>query len=427
MQLEQMNLEQLQNEEKNLLSTHQQFLDSSLKLDLTRGKPSAEQLSLSEGMEGLLAGKMIHEDGTDLRNYGGANGIPEARQLGADMLGLTADEVMVGDHTSLTLMYLYLLHAYYHGVQGAETAWVKEGQVKFICLVPGYDRHFTICEELGIEMINVPFLEDGPDLEQIEALVEQDSKIKGIWCVPKYSNPTGHIYSSEAVQRIARLGLKAGANFRVMWDNAYGVHDLESSPPVLEPIMEHARAAGCEDSIIQVASTSKITFAGGGISFIGGSLNNLNHFRKRLSVMTIGPNKLNQRRHMLFLQDLDGVKALMKEHAEILSPKFKTVEKHLNEGLQGRGMGSWSSPRGGYFVSYDAPPGTAKEIIRLAGEAGVKLTPAGATFPYQNDPNDANIRLAPTFPVLEEVDQAMKVFVNCVKLACIQQQIKKKS
>ncbi len=423
MQLEQMNLEQLQTEEKNLLSTHQQFLASALKLDLTRGKPSAEQLTLSEGMEGLLAGKMIHEDGTDLRNYGGADGIKEARQLGGDMLGLPAEEVMVGDHTSLTLMYLYLLHAFYHGVQGPDTAWAKEGQVKFICLVPGYDRHFTICEELGIEMIHVRLLEEGPDLDQIEALVQEDPKIKGIWCVPKYSNPTGHIYSSETVKRLAGLGRVAGANFRVMWDNAYGVHDLDENPPELEKIMDHARAQGCEDSIIQVASTSKITFAGGGISFIGASLSNLNHFRKRLSVMTIGPNKLNQRRHMLFLQNLEGVKQLMKKHAKILGPKFKTVEKHLQEGLQGRGMGCWSTPRGGYFVSYDAPPGTATEIVRLAGEAGVKLTPAGATFPYRKDPEDANIRLAPTFPVLEEVDQAMKVFVNCVKLACVQQRL----
>ena len=423
MQLEQMNLEQLQTEEKKLLSTHQQFQASALKLDLTRGKPSAEQLTLSEGMEGLLAGKMIHEDGTDLRNYGGADGIKEARQLGGDMLGLPAEEVMVGDHTSLTLMYLYLLHAFYHGVQGPDTAWAKEGQVKFICLVPGYDRHFTICEELGIEMIHVRLLEEGPDLDQIEALVQEDPKIKGIWCVPKYSNPTGHIYSSETVKRLAGLGRVAGTNFRVMWDNAYGVHDLDENPPELEKIMDHARAQGCEDSIIQVASTSKITFAGGGISFIGASSSNLNHFRKRLSVMTIGPNKLNQRRHMLFLQNLEGVKQLMKKHAKILGPKFKTVEKHLQEGLQGRGMGCWRTPRGGYFVSYDAPPGTATEIVRLAGEAGVKLTPAGATFPYRKDPEDANIRLAPTFPVLEEVDQAMKVFVNCVKLACVQQRL----
>ena len=423
MQLEQMNLEQLQTEEKKLLSTHQQFQASALKLDLTRGKPSAEQLTLSEGMEGLLAGKMIHEDGTDLRNYGGADGIKEARQLGGDMLGLPAEEVMVGDHTSLTLMYLYLLHAFYHGVQGPDTAWAKEGQVKFICLVPGYDRHFTICEELGIEMIHVRLLEEGPDLDQIEALVQEDPKIKGIWCVPKYSNPTGHIYSSETVKRLAGLGRVAGTNFRVMWDNAYGVHDLDENPPELEKIMDHAKALCCEDSIIQVASTSKITFAGGGISFIGASSSNLNHFRKRLSVMTIGPNKLNQRRHMLFLQNLEGVKQLMKKHAKILGPKFKTVEKHLQEGLHGRGMGCWSTPRGGYFVSYDAPPGTATEIVRLAGEAGVKLTPAGATFPYRKDPEDANIRLAPTFPVLEEVDQAMKVFVNCVKLACVQQRL----
>ena len=418
-----MNLDLLKKEEKSLAVEYARFCDSRLKLDLTRGKPSMEQLKLSEGMEGLLEGRMIHEDGTDLRNYGGADGIPEARKLGAELLGLRDEELIAGDHSSLTLMYLYLLHAFYHGVRGPETAWQREGEVKFLCLVPGYDRHFTICEELGIRMINVPLLNEGPDLDRIEDLVGSDERIKGIWCVPKYSNPTGHVFSPDAVRRIAGLGKIAGPHFRVMWDNAYAVHDLEEDPPELANVMDEARLKSCENSIIFTASTSKITFAGGGIAFIGASVENLNHFRKRLAVMTIGPNKLTQQRHMLFLHDLNGVRQLMRRHAKILRPKFDAVQWRLEQDLGGRNMGSWSRPEGGYFVSFNALPGTASEIIKLAGEAGVKLTPAGATFPYRIDSVDSNIRLAPSFPILKEVEQAMEVFVNCVKLVFIRQQI----
>ena len=423
MNLENASQVELQSWEKKLAAKYQQFKDAALKLDLTRGKPGNAQLDLADAMEDLPKNKMILENGTDLRNYGGLDGIPAARKLGGEMLGLPESEVICGDHSSLSLMYLYMLHAYYHGSQGAETAWVNESEVKFLAIVPGYDRHFSICEELGIRLINVNMLDDGPDMDKVEDLLSNDPQIKGMWCVPKYSNPTGCIYSDEVVERIAALGKIAAPNFRVMWDNAYGVHDLQENPQQLANVMDYCRKYGTEDNLILTASTSKITIAGGGISFLGASGKNLEHFRKRLAVMSIGPNKLNQQRHLLFLKNIEAVRSHMQKHAEILRPKFEMVQKHLESGLAGKAMGNWCKPEGGYFVSFDANPGLAKEIIRLSGEAGVKLTPAGATFPYGQDPEDANIRLAPTFPSVEDLDQAMQVFVTCVQLAAVRQRM----
>ena len=423
MNLENASQAELQSWEKKLAAKYQQYKDAALKLDLTRGKPGNAQLDLADAMEDLPKNKMILENGTDLRNYGGLDGIPAARKLGGEMLGLPESEVICGDHSSLSLMYLYMLHAYYHGSQGAETAWVKESEVKFLAIVPGYDRHFNICEELGIRLINVNMLDDGPDMDKVEELLSNDPQIKGMWCVPKYSNPTGCIYSDKVVERIAALGKIAGPNFRVMWDNAYGVHDLQENPQQLANVMDYCRKYGTEDNLILTASTSKITIAGGGISFLGASGKNLEHFRKRLAVMSIGPNKLNQQRHLLFLKNIEAVRSHMQKHAEILRPKFEMVQKHLESGLAGKAMGNWCKPEGGYFVSFDANPGLAKEIIRLSGEAGVKLTPAGATFPYGQDPEDANIRLAPTFPSVEDLDQAMQVFVTCVQLAAVRQRM----
>ena len=423
MNLENASQAELQSWEKKLAAKYQQYKDAALKLDLTRGKPGNAQLDLADAMEDLPKNKMILENGTDLRNYGGLDGIPAARKLGGEMLGLPESEVICGDHSSLSLMYLYMLHAYYHGSQGAETAWVKESEVKFLAIVPGYDRHFSICEELGIRLINVNMLDDGPDMDKVEELLSNDPQIKGMWCVPKYSNPTGCIYSDKVVERIAAVGKIAGPNFRVMWDNAYGVHDLQENPQQLANVMDYCRKYGTEDNLILTASTSKITIAGGGISFLGASGKNLEHFRKRLAVMSIGPNKLNQQRHLLFLKNIEAVRSHMQKHAEILRPKFEMVQKHLESGLAGKAMGNWCNPEGGYFVSFDANPGLAKEIIRLSGEAGVKLTPAGATFPYGQDPEDANIRLAPTFPSVEDLDQAMQVFVTCVQLAAVRQRM----
>ena len=423
MNLENASQAELQSWEKKLAAKYQQYKDAALKLDLTRGKPANAQLDLADAMEDLPKNKMILENGTDLRNYGGLDGIPAARKLGGEMLGLPESEVICGDHSSLSLMYLYMLHAYYHGSQGAETAWVNESEVKFLAIVPGYDRHFSICEELGIRLINVNMLDDGPDMDKVEELLSNDPQIKGMWCVPKYSNPTGCIYSDKVVERIAALGKIAAPNFRVMWDNAYGVHDLQENPQQLANVMDYCRKYGTEDNLILTASTSKITIAGGGISFLGASGKNLEHFRKRLAVMSIGPNKLNQQRHLLFLKNIEAVRSHMQKHAEILRPKFEMVQKHLESGLAGKAMGNWCKPEGGYFVSFDANPGLAKEIIRLSGEAGVKLTPAGSTFPYGQDPEDANIRLAPTFPSVEDLDQAMQVFVTCVQLAAVRQRM----
>jgi DNA-binding transcriptional MocR family regulator len=417
---------QLAERERQLEAQYQQHRRAGLKLDLTRGKPSPEQVALSDGMETIIEGRWVLEDGADVRNYGGLEGIPAARKLGAELLGARPDEVIVGGNGSLTLMYQYLLCAWLHGVQGPETAWRTEpGPIKFLCPVPGYDRHFTICEDLGIEMIPVPMTADGPDLDRVEALVRHDPLIKGIWCVPKYSNPTGHVYAESVVERFARLAWIAGRHFRIVWDNAYAVHDLDDRPMPLTSIFDLCRRLGTEDSVVTLGSTSKITRAGAGIGFLAMSAANLKAFRQRLSVYTIGPDKVNQLRHVLFLKNLQGVLAHMQKHAAILRPKFEAVLRHLDSGLAGSDMGRWTRPRGGYFISFDAQPGLAKEIVRLAGEAGVKLTPAGATFPYGRDPDDSNIRLAPTYPSLNELDQAMRVFVTCVQLATVRQRLAK--
>ncbi len=423
MNLENATKEELQTLEQKLAEKYQKYKDAALNLDLTRGKPGTAQLELADEMEGLLKDKLILEDGTDLRNYGGLDGIPAARKLGGEMLDLPETEVICGDHSSLSMMYLYMLHAFYQGSQGPNTAWAREGEVKYLAVVPGYDRHFSICEELGLRMISVDMLDDGPDMDAVEDLVRNDHMVKGMWCVPKYSNPTGNTYSEEVVERIAALGKISGSNFRVMWDNAYGVHDLFENPQQLANVMDFCRKYGTVDNLILTASTSKITYAGGGISFLGASKKNLEYFRKRLAVMSIGPNKLNQQRQVLFLKNLAGLLEHMRKHAEILRPKFAMVQKHLESELAGKGVGTWSNPKGGYFVSFDALPGLAQEIIRLAGEAGVKLTPAGATYPYSHDPNDKTIRLAPTFPSVEDLDQAMQIFVICVQLASIRQRL----
>ena len=423
-QLNRFTTEQFVARERELGTQYDRCHNAGLKLDLTRGKPSTTQVALADAMDGILLGDYCLEDGTDVRNYGLLDGIPEAKALGAALLGIRPSEVMVGGNSSLTLMYHYVFSAWLHGVQGPDTAWRKErGPVKFLCIVPGYDRHFTVCESLGIEMITVAMTDDGPDMDQVEGLVREDPFIKGIWCVPKHSNPTGHVYSPVVVDRMAKLGRVAGANFRIMWDNAYAVHDLYDDPPALANIMELARQYGTEDSIIHIGSTSKITHAGAGLGFLGATAANLEHFRRHLSVLTIGPDKINQLRHVRFLKDLDGIRAHMKQHAAIVRPKFEIVQKRLAEALDGTGMGRWTTPKGGYFVSFEALPGLATQIVRLAGNTGVKLTPAGATFPYKNDPNNSNIRIAPTYPSERDLDQAMEVFVLCVQLASVRQRL----
>ena len=410
--------------ERELTAWFDALKDAGLALDLTRGKPGPEQLALSDGLDDLVGGNYRLDDGTDVRNYGGLTGIPEARRLGADLLGVHTDEVIAGGNSSLALMYEYVLHAWLNGPLGSETAWRREpGALKFLCVVPGYDRHFRITESLGFELVNVRIVDGGPDMDRIEALVADDPGIKGIWCVPKYSNPTGHVYSDAVVERFARLARQAGPDFRILWDNAYAVHDLDDDPPVLANLMDRCRAAGTADSVVLFASTSKITRAGAGVAFLAASLANLAAFTKHLGVQTIGPDKVNQLRHVRFLRDAGGIRALMRRQAAIVRPKFDLVRRHLEDGLVPDCLGSWTNPRGGYFLSFETPPGLASRVVALAGEAGVKLTPAGATFPYGRDPDDTNIRIAPTYPSLDEIDRAMPVFVHAVALAAVRQRL----
>jgi DNA-binding transcriptional MocR family regulator len=423
LQLDKATLTQLQQWESQLAADYQTILGKKLNLDLTRGKPSSDQLDLSDALDGILKGNYLAADGTDTRNYGGLDGLPEAKQLGANIMGVDATSVLVGGSSSLTLMFQAALTAYQFGLKDAASAWKHEADVSFICPVPGYDRHFTICEQLGIKMITVAMTSTGPDMDAVEALVKTDKSIKGLWCVPKYSNPTGVVYSNDTVERIAKLGQSAAANFRVFWDNAYSVHDLTEPALQLASITEACRRNGTEDSVLQFASTSKITHAGAGVAFMAASHTNLSGFKKALSAATIGPDKVNQIRHTRFLPDRATLLAHMKKHALLLTPRFDTVLQSLSSAFDHSDLGSWEKPSGGYFVSFDTRKNCAKETVRLAAEAGVKLTPAGATYPYGKDPEDRNIRIAPSVPTVPEVVEAMKVFVLCVKLASVRQKL----
>lgn len=423
MQLDTASLEQLRSWEQELTSSYEAIKAKKLNLDLTRGKPSSEQLDLSNALDGILKGNYLAADGTDTRNYGGLDGLPEAKQLGANIMGVDAANLLVGGNSSLTLMFQVVLTAYLFGLKDAASAWNKEGEVKFLCPVPGYDRHFTICEQLGIKMVNVPMTSTGPDMDVVEQLIKADKSIKGIWCVPKYSNPTGVVYSDETVERIAKLGKIASENFRVFWDNAYSVHDLIENAPQLASVMDACRRNGTDDLVIQFASTSKITQAGAGVAFVAASAANLAGIKKALSAATIGPDKVNQLRHTRFLPDKAALTNHMKKHAALLNPRFDAVLSALSKAFDGTDLGAWEKPVGGYFVSFDTRKNCAKETVRLAAEAGVKLTPAGATYPYGKDPEDRNIRIAPSVPTVQEVVGAMEVFVTCVKLASVRQAI----
>jgi len=422
MTLDSLTKDDLASRERELSAEYARLKDVGLQLDLTRGKPSPEQLALSDGLDSVLGGEYVLDDGTDVRNYGGLTGIREARRLGAELLGVSEDLVIAGGNASLTFMYQYLSNALFYGALGPGTAWRDEGgQLKFLCIVPGYDRHFTITEDLGFEMINIRMLDTGPDMDDVERRVREDPLVKGIWCVPKYQNPTGHTFSDEVVERFAHLGKIAGPQFRIMWDNAYVVHDLYGDGDALANVMDACQAAGTADSVVILGSTSKITRAGAGIAFLAASPDNLNHFQKRLSVQTIGPDKVNQLRHVRFLKDRHGIEAHMRRQAIIVRPKFEAVLGHLADGLDS--IATWTRPNGGYFLSVDVPQWTAAKVVRLSGEAGVKLTPAGSTFPLGHDPDDSNIRLAPTYPSLAEIHQAMPVFVTATKLAAVQQRL----
>lgn len=403
-------------------------MELGLKLDMTRGKPSQEQLDISMGMMDVLTSKsdLVCEEGVDCRNYGVIDGIREAKQLFADMMEVPKDNIIIFGNSSLNVMYDTVARAMTHGIMGS-TPWAKLDKVKFLCPVPGYDRHFAITEHFGIEMINIPMTPDGPDMDLVEKYVETDPAVKGIWCVPKYSNPQGITYSDETVHRFAKLN-PAAEDFRIFWDNAYGIHHLyEDKQDYLIEILMECKKEGHQDMVYKFGSTSKISFPGSGIAAIAASENNLKEIRQMMAVQTIGHDKLNQLRHVRFFKDIHGMVEHMKKHAEIIRPKFDAVLGTLENELGGLEIGSWISPRGGYFISFDAMEGCAKAIVAKAKDAGLVMTAAGATFPYKKDPKDSNIRIAPTYPSLEEVKQAAKVFVLSVKLVSIEKLLEEKA
>ncbi len=393
---------------------------ANMQLDMTRGKPSPQQLDLSDGILTIVGpGECMGEDGTDYRNYGIGTGIPEAKAFFAAFLEVEPDQIIVGGNSSLNMMYDAMAGAVLFGLPGGGGPWRGEdGQkAKFICPVPGYDRHFAVCEQLGIEMIAVDMNEDGPDMEAVESLANRDAGVKGIWCVPKYSNPTGIIYSDATVERLAAMKT-AAPDFRIFWDNAYAYHHLGGGPARVGHILRACEAAGNADRPLLFGSTSKITHAGSGVAMMAASKANIADAAAKLSIATIGPNKINQLRHVRFFGGMDGLLAHMDRQAALIGPKFAAVNDALERNLGGKGVAAWTKPQGGYFVSVDVLDGCAAQVVKLAGQAGVKLTPAGATFPYGRDPHDRNIRLAPTMPTVDEIERAMEVFCVCVELAC---------
>ena len=415
-----MTKQELMQEKEALKAQYKKYQDMGLNLNMARGKPCREQLDLSMGMMDTLNSDadLSCEDGTDCRNYGVLDGIHEAKVLIGAMMENKPENIIIYGNSSLNVMYDTVSRAYTHGIMG-NTPWCKLDKVKFLCPVPGYDRHFAITEYFGIEMIPVQMTPTGPDMDEVERLVKDDESIKGIWCVPKYSNPQGYSYSDETVRRFARLR-PAARDFRIFWDNAYGVHHLyDGSQDYLIEILEECKKAGSPDLVYKFSSTSKITFPGSGIAAIATSLNNLEEIKAQLNYQTIGHDKVNQLRHVRFFGDLAGIKAHMKKHAAIIRPKFEAVLETLERDLEPVGIGSWTNPKGGYFISFDAPDGCAKAIVDKAKKAGVTMTKAGATYPYGKDPHDSNIRIAPTFPSLNDLKLAMDIFTVCVRLVAI--------
>jgi DNA-binding transcriptional MocR family regulator len=405
-----MSLEQLQTD---YLALQQR----RIALDLTRGKPSSQQLDLSAELLSLPGANDYKAEGTiDTRNYGGLQGLLEARELFSSILEAPPEQIVLANNASLALMHDIVAFALLKGTCDSSEPWSKQGNIAFICPVPGYDRHFKICEDYGIRMISVRMLENGPDMDEVEKLVAADPSIKGMWCVPKYSNPTGTIYSDATVERLAAMKT-AAPDFRIFWDNAYAVHDLTDEAIPIANLLERSAAQGNANRAFVFASTSKITFAGAGISGMAASQANVQWLLTRLTPRTIGPDKINQLRHVRFLKNKEGITALMKKHRQLLAPKFEAVLNIFATELSELPDVTWTKPKGGYFISLEVPPGCAKRVVTLAREAGVVLTPAGATHPYGKDPEDRTIRIAPSFPNLDEVQQAAKAVALCVKLA----------
>ncbi|MCD8328431.1 MAG: aminotransferase class I/II-fold pyridoxal phosphate-dependent enzyme [Ruminococcus sp.] len=418
MLLNEMSKDELLNFKNSQQQKYDEYKSMGLSLNMARGKPCTEQLDLTLGLLDAVHSEssLLASDGTDVRNYGVLDGLPKAKVMFSQMLGVSPDEVIVGGNSSLNMMYDSVVRNILFGTDSESKPWKEYDKIKWLCPSPGYDRHFAICESLGIEMITVPMLSDGPDMDMVEQLVAEDEAIKGIWCVPMYSNPTGITYSDEVVKRFAALSPKA-SDFRIFWDNAYCIHHLTDTPDKLLNIMDELKKNGKEDMIYIFASTSKVSFPGAGVAAMAASEKNIKYILSKMTVQTIGPDKINQLRHYKFFGGYDGLVEHMKKHTAVIAPRFKVVIDTLEKEIAPLGIGTWHNPNGGYFVSFNSLNGCAKRIVSLCKEAGVVLTKAGATYPYGNDPDDKNIRIAPTYPSLEELKTAMEIFVTAVKLA----------
>lgn len=422
----QMNIEELKEQQAILEKEYEAYKEKGMKLDISRGKPSKEQLDLSAPVMDAVdsSHSPFCEDGTDVRNYGMLDGIPEAKKLMGEIMGADPSQVIVCGNSSLNIMYDSVARSYMFGVMGS-TPWCKLENVKFLCPVPGYDRHFGVTEQFGIEMVQIPLYDDGPDMDLVEKYVNNDPAVKGIWCVPLYSNPTGCVYSDETVRRFANLK-PAAEDFRIYWDNAYAVHHLyPGKEQIILNILEECEKAGNPDLVYQFCSTSKITFSGAGVAAVSASKANVADILSKMKWQTIGFDKVNQLRHARYFKNLDGINEHMKKHADIIRPKFEVILEMLDQELGGLEIAAWSRPVGGYFISFDAMEGCAKKIVARCKEAGVVMTGAGAAFPYGKDPKDSNIRIAPTMPPMEELKEAAKLFILCVKLTTVEKLLEK--
>lgn len=416
----QLNRRQRQDIKLELAARYREFQTRNISLDMTRGKPCPEQLDLAlEMLNCVNSSNYLARGGLDCRNYGGLDGLAEAKELFARYLAVAPTELMIGGNSSLAMMHDTLMRAMLKGMAADLPPWGSVPQIKFLCPSPGYDRHFFICEYLGLEMVPVQMTEQGPDMDQVEDLVASDARVKGMWCVPMYSNPTGVVYSDEVVERLAGMPTAAG-DFRIFWDNAYAVHHLNNPPARLKNILSACKHAGNPDRVFIFGSTSKITFAGAGLALMAGSEANMAWARQQMAYQSIGPDKLNQLRHVIFFKNMAGIEAHMQKHAAILKPKFDAVQTALARELGEKNIAQWTRPGGGYFVSINTQPGCAAAVVKMASEAGVKLTPAGSTYPYKNDPLDRNIRIAPSFPPLADIRTAMELVGICIQRVSIE-------